>query len=235
MLNIDDLSRSYVDMTDACRERNSSYENQLFDWFCFLSIDLRTSNSVEMKDEPSDDIHVKHEIEDPTDENLPLDLSCSKTKRSSDDNHTENHHSQSAYSSSAVGDQFQELNDLATAAILFNDIKQEPIGRSKNLLDFTSSNLQNILSNAMMPTFNLSTSIAQETSMVNFKEIELSIREKFQHAQPLPIPEGNQSSNESHRSNDIFIDCLFFVIVVVSGQMFSQAGGSFKRPTNYVH
>lgn len=89
-------------------------------------------------------------------------------------------------------DQFQELNDLATTAMLLNNIKQEQLNLStpQSLLDFTSPNFQNLLSNQFMSSYNFSSPIKEEMSAVNFKQIEQSIREKSQYAQPLPIPDG---------------------------------------------
>jgi hypothetical protein len=125
------------------------------------------SNEVEIKLEPSDE---KPEI---TDENLPLDLSCSKSKRSCQDDYWTSQHTQAVYPLTTNFDQFQELNDLATAAMLLNNIKQEQ----------TNINLQNLMSTPMK----------QDPSMANFKQIEQSIREKFQYSQPLPIPDDIQS------------------------------------------
>jgi hypothetical protein len=123
---------------------------------------FRTSNEVEVKPEPSDEINFKSEI---TDDNLPLDLSCSKSKRSCQEDYWTSQHTQAVYPLSTNLDQFQELNDLATAAMLFNNIKQEQ-------------------------THFASTAIKQEPSMANFRQIEQSTREKFQYSQPLPIPDG---------------------------------------------
>jgi len=131
---------------------------------------FRTSNEIEIKSEPSDEINSKSEI---TDDNLPLDLSCSKSKRSCEDDYWTSQHTQAVYPLSTNLDQFQELNDLATAAMLLNNIKQE------------QTNLNNINLHNFM-----STPIKQESSMVNFKQIEQTIREKFQYSQPLEIPDG---------------------------------------------
>ena len=157
-------------------------------WFC----SSRNGHDVEMKVEPSDDVDIKTEDEPSTDDNLPLDLSCAKPTKSGSDGHRSSSHAQAAYPLLSMGDQFQELNDLATAAMLLNNIKQEPMGSAKNLLDFTHSNLQNILSNPMMSSYNFASSLTHEATMANFKHIEQSIREKFQYAEPLPIPEGNR-------------------------------------------
>jgi hypothetical protein len=127
-------------------------------------------NEIEIKPEPSDEINFKSEI---TDDNLPLDLSCSKSKRSCQDDYWTSQHTQAVYPLSTNLDQFQELNDLATAAMLLNNIKQE------------QTNLSNINLHNLM-----STPVKHEPSMVNFKQIELSIREKFQYSQPTPIPDG---------------------------------------------
>jgi hypothetical protein len=135
-----------------------------------LFIRFRTSNEVEIKPEPSDEISYKLEI---TDENLPLDLSCSKSRRSCQDDYWTLQHTQAVYPLTTNLDQFQELNDLATAAMLLNNIKQEQ----------TNINLQNLMSTPMK----------QDPSMANFKQIEQSIREKFQYPQPLPMPDDVQS------------------------------------------
>jgi len=118
-----------------------------------------------MKSEPSDEINFKSEI---TDDNLPLDLSCSKSKRSYQDNDWKVQHTQAVYPLTTNLDQFQELNDLATAAMLLNNIKQE------------QTNLTNLISSP----------IKQESSIANLKQIEQTIREKFQYPQPLAIPDG---------------------------------------------
>ena len=166
-----------------------------------------------MKTEPSDEVNIKTEIEPSTDENLPLDLSCTKPKKSNSDGHRSSVHAKASYPLLSMGDQFQELNDLATAAMLLNNIKQEPGGTSKNLLDFTHNNLQNILSNPMMSSYSFASSFGQEVPMANFKHIEQSIREKFQYPEPLPIPEGKHSSAVRRKPN------LFSI------QMFNRVGG----------
>ena len=148
---------------------------------------FRKSNGIEIKPEPSEEFNSKYDVNEINDDNLPLDLSCSKSKRTCQDDYWTSQHTQAAYPLPSNMDQFQELNDLATAAILFNNIKQEQINPSKNILDLTNSNLQNLLSNQFMSSFNLSTPIKQES---NYKQIEQSIREKFQYSQPLPIPDG---------------------------------------------
>ncbi|CAF0885829.1 unnamed protein product [Rotaria sp. Silwood1] len=154
-----------------------------------------TSNNVEIKHEPSDELNSKRVVNEINDDNLPLDLSCSKSKRTCQDDYWTSQHTQAVYPLTSSIDQFQELNDLATTAMLINNIKQEQTNTnlSKNILDLTNVNLQNIISNQLMSTFNLSTPIKQESSMTNFKQIEQSIREKFQYPQPLPIPDDVQS------------------------------------------
>lgn len=126
-----------------------------------------------------------------------MDLSCSKSKRSCQDDYWASQHTQAVYPLTSNLDQFQELNDLATTAMLINSIKQEQTNTnlSKNILDLTNINLQNIMSNQFMSPFNLSTPLKQDPSLANFKQIEQSIREKFQFSQPLPIPEGKFSSD----------------------------------------
>ncbi|CAF2391370.1 unnamed protein product [Rotaria sp. Silwood2] len=155
----------------------------------------------EDKIEPSDDLNNNNkrnlnEINDNNnnnnnnndDDNLPLDLSCSKSKRSCEEDYWTSQHTQAAYpllSNVNKYDQFQELNNLATTAILLNNIKHENI-TSKNILNLTNTN-------QIITPCNLSTSIKQESSTNNFKQIELTIREKFQYPQPLPIPDDLQS------------------------------------------
>ncbi|CAF2792120.1 unnamed protein product [Rotaria sp. Silwood2] len=154
-----------------------------------------TSKDVEIKHELSDELNPKRIVNEFNDDNLPLDLSCSKSKRTYQDDYWTSQHTQAVYPLTSSIDQFQELNDLATTAMLINNIKQEQTNTnlSKNILDLTNVNLQNIISNQYMSTFNLSTPIKQESSTTNFKQIEQSIREKFQYSQPLPIPDDVQS------------------------------------------
>ncbi|UJR10202.1 hypothetical protein I4U23_014417 [Adineta vaga] len=154
-----------------------------------------TSNEIEIKAEPSDEQNGKREVTDTADDNLPLDLSCSKSKRSCQDDYWTNQHKQTIYPLTTNSDQFQELNDLATTAMLLNNIKQEQSNHdtAKNILDFTNTNLQNLISNQFMSSYNFSSPIKQETSNVDFKQIEQSIREKYQYPQPLPIPDDVQS------------------------------------------
>ncbi|CAF0844083.1 unnamed protein product [Adineta ricciae] len=153
-----------------------------------------TSNETEIKTEPSDEQNGEREITDIVDDNLPLDLSCSKSKRSCQDDYWATQHKQAVYPLTTNTDQFQELNDLATTAMLLNNIKQEQLNLStpKNLLDFTSPNFQNLLSNQFMSSYNFPSPIKEEISTVNFKQIEQSIREKSQYSQPLPIPDDVQ-------------------------------------------
>lgn len=144
--------------------------------------------STIVKNEPVDDLtndnnnNNKRDVTEATDDSLPLDLSCSKPKRSCDENYWISQHTQAAYpllSNSKKFDQFQELNDLATTAMLLNNIKQESV-ISKNILDLTNINPM------------MSTKIQQDSSTNNFKQMEHSIREKFQFSQPLPIPDGKK-------------------------------------------
>ncbi|CAF1085093.1 unnamed protein product [Rotaria sordida] len=154
-----------------------------------------TSNDVEIKSEPSDEPNSKCDVNEINDDNLPLDLSCSKSKRTYQDDYWTSQHTQAVYPLTSSLEQFQELNDLATTAMLINNIKQEQTNTnlSKNILDLTNVNLQNMISNQLISTFNLSTPIKHESSTTNFKQIEQSIREKFQYSQPLPIPDDVQS------------------------------------------
>ena len=151
-----------------------------------------------MKSEPSDELTLKRDADESNDDNVPLDLSCTKPKRSCPDNHWSSPHAYAVHPLTTAGDQFQELNDLATAALLLNNIKQEQghMHSSTNLLDFTHSNLHSLLSNSMMSPYNLASSLHQEASMANFKQIELTIREKFQYPQPMPIPDGRSCRRE---------------------------------------
>jgi len=134
--------------------------------------------SMVIKSEPNDELNNKRDLnENNDDDNLPLDLSCSKSKRSCEEDYWKCQHTQAAYplpSTRNKYDQFKELNDLATTAILLNNIKQE------NILDLTNTN--QILSKSIKQESSLSTN--------NFKQIEQTIREKFQYPQPLPIPDG---------------------------------------------
>ena len=165
-----------------------------------------SSNDQEVKSEPSDELDLKRDADESNDDNVPLDLSCTKPKRSCHDHPWSSQHAHAVHPLTTAGDQFQELNDLATAALLLNNIKQEQghMHSSKNLLDLTHSNLHNLLSNSMMSPYNLASSLHQEASMANFKHIEQTIREKFQHAQPMPIPDGTSCRRANH-----FITLLF--------------------------
>ena len=128
--------------------------------------------STAIKTEPSEELNNhtnKRELHETTDDDLPLDLSCSKPKRPRDEEYWNTSTSSSSFSEKKLT-QFQELNDLATTAILLNDIKQE------NILGLTSAHF--------------ASSVKQEPSANHYKQIEQSIREKFQYPQPLPIPEG---------------------------------------------
>ena len=158
--------------------------NSLLIGFC------RTSNATEVKIEPSIPLVAKRELDEAVDENLPLDLSCSKSKRTCtvEQRPLLPMPTKTEPSSTIIDtDQYHELNDLATAAMLINNMKHEPAGLSKNLLDFTSTNLHSLLSTALIPP-----SMTQESSLANLKQIERSIREKFQHPEAIPIPEGNK-------------------------------------------
>jgi hypothetical protein len=151
---------------------------------------------VSIKTEPSEELVNKRDVTEMNDDNLPLDLSCSKPKRSCEDDYWALQHKQAAYplpSTLNKFDQFKELNDLATTAILLNNIKQETIA-SKNILDLTNAN-------QMMSSFK------QESSTTNFKQIEQTIREKFQYSQPLPIPDGKYFT---HRNKTNMLYCKRF-------------------------
>ncbi len=148
------------------QEINSSNNLATMDLSAFCT--TVEEESIGIKTEPSEELNNnKRDLNEINDDNLPLDLSCSKSKRSCD---WTSQHTQAAYPLLSTGnnkfDQFQELNDLATTAILLNNIKQE------NILNLTS------------PV------IKQEPSINHYKQIEQMIREKFQYPQPLPIPDG---------------------------------------------
>jgi hypothetical protein len=138
--------------------------------------------AIVIKSEPNDELNNhqnnKRDLNEINDDNLPLDLSCSKPKRSCEEDYWTSQHTQAAYpllSTSNKFDQFQELNGLATAAILLNNIKQEQ-STSKHMIHLSP--------------FDLSAPIKQESSTNNLKQIEQSIRGKFQYPQPLTIPDG---------------------------------------------
>ncbi|CAF0939581.1 unnamed protein product [Adineta steineri] len=153
----------------------------------------KENQSIIIKDEISDEINNNNNKRDLNeiidDTNLPLDLSCSKPKRTCEEDYWSSQHKQAAYPLPSTSlnklDQFQELNGLATTAILLNNIKQENL-TSNHILNLTHTN-------PMLSPYDLSTSIKQESSTNNFKQIEQSIREKFQYSQPLPIPDDVQS------------------------------------------
>ena len=127
-----------------------------------------------IKTEPSEESNHqtnKRELNESNDDDLPLDLSCAKVKRSCEEEYWTSQPTKSSCSfSERKFDQFQELNDLATTAMFLNDIKQE------NILGLTSAHF--------------TSSIKQEPSMDHYKQIERSIRQKFQYPEPLSIPEG---------------------------------------------
>ncbi|CAF4171071.1 unnamed protein product [Rotaria socialis] len=154
------------------------------------------NQSMITKAEPSEDLNNNDnnnkrdldEMNNDDGDDLPLDLSCSKVKRSCEEDYWSSQHTQAAYpllSSINRYDKFQELDNLATTAILLNNIKQEKIVPT-NILNLTNSN-------STITSCNLSTSIKQELPTNNFKHVEQSIREKFQYSQPLPIPDDVQS------------------------------------------
>jgi hypothetical protein len=140
-----------------------------------LTSDYRVESCSNIKIENNDQSNmISHDNENNHD-NMPLDLTCSKLKRSCQ----EDYWTQQATSSVPLMpmilpkiEPFHELNDLATAAMALQNIKQENI-IAKNILDLTNAK-----------------SIKQESSQQQFKQIEQTIRERFQYAQPLPIPEG---------------------------------------------
>ncbi|CAF0760101.1 unnamed protein product [Didymodactylos carnosus] len=140
------------------------------------------NNSSQLKKRLSNDSY---------DNNAPLDLSCSKPKRQCKNEYWINDNIKPMTLSSF--DQFQELNGLATAALLFNNFKQE---QPNTVMDLSNSNLHNILSSQMILNSFSPTSIPPTTPMkndsyssVNFKHIETMVRDQIQYPNPLPIPD----------------------------------------------
>ena len=122
----------------------------------------------------------KRNFSEINDDNLPLDLSCSKSKRSCKENCWISEHTQDMHSSISNSDkleQFRDLDYLTTTTISSNNSKKEKL-ISKDILDLTKL------------SSNFSMSMKQESSINDFTQIEQTIREKFQYSQPLPIPEG---------------------------------------------
>ena len=136
----------------------------------------------------------KVEPMDVTDENQPLDLTCSKAKRTSSDDDRLKQHNQVARLLPA------SMIDLTPTVSLLSNIKQE------NILNFSPI-----------------ASLKEDPKVDQFKQIEQSIREKFQFPQAQPIPEGKKNVLNG-----------FFPRRSSSFQMFSRAGGSSRRRTNYV-
>jgi hypothetical protein len=167
-----ELNKINSDNEEEQQQINSSNNFATMDLSAFCMNVEKEDQSIVIKNEPSDELNNNNTKRDLDDDNLPLDLSCSKSKRSCEEDYWKCQHTQAAYpllSTRNKYDQFKELNDLATTAILLNTIKQE------NILDLTNTN-----------------QIKQESSSstTNFKQIEQTIREKFQYPQPLPIPDG---------------------------------------------
>ncbi|UJR35819.1 hypothetical protein I4U23_028566 [Adineta vaga] len=157
--------------------------------------DVKNTNGIDdqtdvIKTEPIDevDINNKRTFNEIVDDSLPLDLSCSKPKRSCEEDYWKFQHTQAAHllpPTSNKYDQFQELNGLSNTSILFNNIKQENIIPT-NILNLTNTN-------ETINPYDFSASVKQESTNNAYKQIEQSIREKYQYTQPLPIPEDVQS------------------------------------------
>lgn len=122
---------------------------------------------------------IKVEVKDETelmniaDENQPLDLTCSKSKRrASNDDQPVQRSQVACLLPASIHDNGERMELTATVSLLSN-IKQE------NILNLTAST---------------STSIKEDPSINQFQQIEQTIRERFQYPQPQPIPEGKFSS-----------------------------------------
>ncbi|CAF1608185.1 unnamed protein product [Adineta ricciae] len=153
--------------------------------------DVKDEQADVIKSEQNDEIisNNKRDLNDVVDNGLPLDLSCSKPKRSCEDDYWATQHTQAAHLLPPAAnkyDQFHELNgSLASTSMLFDNIKQENI-LSTNILNFTNAN-------EIVSPYDFSASVKQESAMNAYKQIEQTIREKYQYPQPLPIPEDVQS------------------------------------------
>ncbi|CAF2096983.1 unnamed protein product [Rotaria magnacalcarata] len=180
-----------MDLTAFCLAANREHNAET----PLVNENENDNQSMIIKAEPSEDLNNNNnnkrdlnEMNNDAGGDLPLDLSCSKVKRSCEEDYRSSQHTQAAYpllSSINRYDKFQELDSLATTAVLLNNIKQE------NIVPTNILNLAN--SNSTITSCNLSTSIKQELPTNNFKHVEQSIREKFQYSQPLPIPDDVQS------------------------------------------
>ncbi|CAF5143477.1 unnamed protein product, partial [Rotaria magnacalcarata] len=176
-----------MDLTAFCLAANREHNAET----PLVNENENDNQSMIIKAEPSEDLNNNNnnkrdlnEMNNDAGGDLPLDLSCSKVKRSCEEDYRSSQHTQAAYpllSSINRYDKFQELDSLATTAVLLNNIKQE------NIVPTNILNLAN--SNSTITSCNLSTSIKQELPTNNFKHVEQSIREKFQYSQPLPIPD----------------------------------------------
>ena len=126
-------------------------------------------------------------------DHLPLDLSCSKSKRLCHDEYWTSQHAEAATllpTPANKVDQSYEQNGPATT-IPWNHMKPENI-LAKNTLDVKNTN-----------------SLKPDVSNNYSKQIEQTIREKFQYPQPLPIPDGMY--RESNFLNQTLFLCFLDV------------------------
>ena len=137
-------------------------------------------------------------------ENLPLDLSCSTSKRVCDDDYWASQRTQAAYPLPRTSAKFDRSDELNASAVLLNNVKQERM-ESKGAHDMKHSHRSG------------TTSVEHESSVNNFKQIEHTIRERFQYAQPLPIPDGT-----------------YFLIYPVLGNSDSKTLPYFRRAVGLV-
>ncbi|CAF0727334.1 unnamed protein product [Didymodactylos carnosus] len=147
------------------------------------SIQNDQTNSFHIKKRSSNDSY------DNNDNNAPLDLSCSKPKRQCKNDYWLNDSDKELAINNSH--KFQELNSLATAALLLNNLKQE---QSNTVVDLSNSNLHNILSSQMILNSFSPTSVSpvkndSSSSTTNFKQIETMVRDQIQYPNPLPIPD----------------------------------------------
>ena len=150
--------------------------------FCMAANkDNNREQSTIIESEPSDKLNNnKRDYNEINDDNLPLDLSCSKSKRSCEQDYWMSKHKQAEnplQTSLNKNEPFQKLTDFVSAAALLNHIKRETV-ISKDLSDLRSTDQMK------------SASAKQEPQINTYKQIEQTIKDKFQYRQPLPIPDG---------------------------------------------
>ena len=129
--------------------------------------------ATDVKTEPLEEDTTPLDSNENSSDHLPLDLSCSKSKRSCHDDYWTLQHVEVARLLPTPANKLDpsyEKKDLATS--MWNHMKQENIVQ-RNILDPTHSN-----------------SSKPDASNYQLKQIEQTIREKFQYPQPLPIPDG---------------------------------------------